>query len=176
MSSLYPSPTRPIIYGSGFLQECRMKPSAPREPHPGKSCGAIVFRGKKVLLLRSTYSHNWGSPQGRMERGENEEQTARREVFEETGLKNIRFLPGFRHVNRYTMYRAGKAIPREVIFFLAESKEGEAIISHEHDAIEWVTLEAAYARVKFRTFKSILRAAARVIHPEALPRMPDPKK
>ena len=54
-----------------------------------KSCGALVFRrasqGLEVLLLKHRAGH-WDFPKGHVEAGESEQETALREVLEESGL------------------------------------------------------------------------------------------
>ncbi|MDZ4384915.1 MAG: NUDIX domain-containing protein, partial [Candidatus Moranbacteria bacterium] len=59
-----------------------------------KSVGAVVFRkketgGKEFLLLHYPSGH-WDFPKGHIESGETEEGTLRREVEEETGLKDLK--------------------------------------------------------------------------------------
>ncbi|MFH0970666.1 MAG: NUDIX domain-containing protein [Candidatus Diapherotrites archaeon] len=147
-------PTRPV-----------KKYHRPHKPPVEKACGAIIYRGKKFLLLRPTRSRYWSAPKGRMEKGENEEQTARREVFEETGLKNIVFYPKFRRVNVYTMMREHGPIERHVIFFLGETKSGDVKLSDEHNAFEWLGFEESIHRVKFPALKAIMFAAAKTIDP-----------
>lgn len=49
------------------------------------SAGGVVFLGKKVLLLRKI-NGDWVLPKGKIEAGETPDQTAIREVFEETGI------------------------------------------------------------------------------------------
>lgn len=49
------------------------------------SSGGVVFLGKKVLLLRKI-NGDWVLPKGKIEAGETPDQTAVREVFEETGI------------------------------------------------------------------------------------------
>lgn len=49
------------------------------------SSGGVVFLGKKVLLLRKI-NGDWVLPKGKIEEGETPDQTAVREVFEETGI------------------------------------------------------------------------------------------
>jgi 8-oxo-dGTP pyrophosphatase MutT (NUDIX family) len=128
-----------------------------------KSCGAVVFRDNKFLLLRNSKSKNWGAPKGHVENEETEEETARREIFEETGLSNLRFLPGFRQINHFSLYLGGKKVSKEVVFFLAESKSGNVTLSNEHSAYEWLGFEDAIHRVKFRALKSILVNAAKTL-------------
>ena len=50
-----------------------------------KACGCIISQNNKILLIRQM-SGMWGFPKGHVEEGETEEQTAKREVKEETGL------------------------------------------------------------------------------------------
>ncbi len=53
-----------------------------------KSCGVIVYRIQiekiEFLAVKSKVNGHWGFPKGHMENHESEEQTAKREVFEET--------------------------------------------------------------------------------------------
>ena len=55
-----------------------------------KSCGAVVSRmtenGREILLIRHMNGGHWAFPKGHVEKDETEEQTARREILEETGL------------------------------------------------------------------------------------------
>ncbi len=55
-----------------------------------KSCGVIPYRWngteKEFLILLQT-NHCWSFPKGHMEMGETEQQTALRELYEETGLR-----------------------------------------------------------------------------------------
>lgn len=56
--------------------------------------GALVLEKNAVLLQRRRDGGDWGLPGGAKEPGETLEETARRELFEETGLiaKSLRFL------------------------------------------------------------------------------------
>ena len=51
-----------------------------------KSCGCIIIKDNKVLLVYEKRRNFWGFPKGHMEDGENEIETALREVKEEVGL------------------------------------------------------------------------------------------
>jgi len=50
-----------------------------------KACGGIIVKNKTALLILQQNGF-WGFPKGHVEAGESEEETAIREIFEETGL------------------------------------------------------------------------------------------
>ena len=59
------------------------------------SCGAIVFNEntEKILLVKM-HNGNWGFPKGHIEKDETKEETAIREVLEETNVR-IKIIPKF---------------------------------------------------------------------------------
>lgn len=83
-----------------------------------RSCGAVVCRrinGEiRLLLIKNSRSAHWGFPKGHMERGETPEQTARREVLEETGI-HIDIIPDFTAKSDYTIQ--GKVEKSVTIFW-----------------------------------------------------------
>ncbi len=69
-----------------------------------KSAGAIIFRKDNNIpyyLLLHYESGHWGFPKGHIEENENEEGAARREIEEETGIKNIKIIDGFKEYEKY---------------------------------------------------------------------------
>jgi ADP-ribose pyrophosphatase YjhB (NUDIX family) len=59
-------------------------------PREGTSVGAVILRGQKVLMVkrnREPYKGTWMFPAGYTEFGEHPEESLKREVKEETGLK-----------------------------------------------------------------------------------------
>lgn len=78
-----------------------------------KSCGIIVFKDKKVLMVHQI-NDIWGFPKGHVEANETEEETALREVFEETGIV-AKIIPSFREVNTYS---PRENVMKDVIFFV----------------------------------------------------------
>lgn len=84
-----------------------------------KSCGAVVVRIKQNLTLYLLVKHvkggHWGLPKGHVDPGETEEQTARREIYEETGLV-VKVVPGFL---KRVYYHPRVFVKKEVVYFLA---------------------------------------------------------
>jgi len=151
----------------------------PRE----KSAGAIIFRrednGIYYLLLRHNPSRpeqkrggHWDLPKGHIEVGESELETVKREVKEETGIGDIKIIPGFKETIKYffRQYREnvsekdrkkGKTpwVFKAVVFYLAETKTKEIKISPEHKAARWLPYSAALEQLTFKNAKNILAKA-----------------
>jgi len=86
-----------------------------------KSCGVVPvwFDGQRWrFLLIQQKSMNWGFPRGHVEEGETEEETARRELQEETGIRQVELAPGLQYDSRYSFVWGGKRISMQVSYFL----------------------------------------------------------
>ena len=100
------------------------------------SCGAVVFTRMagqiKYVIIRST--EGWyGFPKGHVEPNETEEETALREIEEETGLK-VTILPGFKTIDEHGLPDKPDVIKR-VIYFAAEYS-GQEIRRQEEELSE----------------------------------------
>ena len=86
-----------------------------------KSCGAVVFTktsdGIRYVIIRSLTGY-FGFPKGHTEKNETEEQTALREIREETGLE-VQLIPGFRYVDIYRIPQK-QGTMKQIVYFLAE--------------------------------------------------------
>ncbi|MBQ1350205.1 MAG: NUDIX domain-containing protein, partial [Ruminococcus sp.] len=109
-----------------------------------KSCGGIIFyktrQNTKILLVKNNNGRYWSFPKGHIEDGETEQQTAIREIKEETGL-DVTITPGFREISEYCPF--GK-IRKRVVFFLARAFTDNVKIQEEEiDSYIWVDLQQA---------------------------------
>ena len=121
-----------------------------------KSCGCIVINDGKVLLVRHNKGH-WDFPKGHVEPGETEEQTAKREVKEETNI-DVEINTNFRYLNNYIIEE--KQIEKDVILFIAkpislETKPQEI----EVNVVEWVDINEALEKITHTNSKNILKKA-----------------
>ena len=129
-----------------------------------KSCGVVLFNSDKVLLLRhssisSRGGGHWDFPKGHIDDGETEIQTALRELEEETGIANANVIDGFRDTITYTFSGGQERIGKEVIFFLATTKESKVILSHEHIDYSWLDFDSAFSRLTYDNARQVLRNA-----------------
>ena len=127
-----------------------------------KSSGAIVFRreGKAIgyLLLHYPTGH-WDFPKGNVEREETEKHAAVREIAEETELKDIVLLEGFKEKVDYFYRRDEETIRKSVVLFLAETRSSAVKVSSEHQGFAWLPFKEAVQRVTFGNAKSVLQKA-----------------
>jgi 8-oxo-dGTP pyrophosphatase MutT (NUDIX family) len=131
-----------------------------------KSAGAVVFRkenGIKFLLLKYKFkSEYWDFPRGNIEKGEKAEDTAKREIEEETGIKDLKFLKNFKQKVKWFYRRENKLISKEVIYFLAQTDEKEVRISEENVGYEWLSYEEALSKLK-PTSQKVLKEAMKFL-------------
>ena len=134
-----------------------------------KSVGLIIFRYNNrekevqylVLYHRGTY---WNFPKGKVDPGESEVETAKREIMEETGIANIQIIKGWRQQTQFFFKeeRAGKKelIKKDFILYLAKMPKGEEVkISSEHNGYAWLNYKIAGKYLKFKSLKEIIKEA-----------------
>ena len=126
-----------------------------------KSVGAIVFYNRKTpefLLLHYVGGH-WDLCKGHVEKGEENMDTLKREIFEETKTKKFDVIPVFREEINYSFKSGSHRVSKEVIFYLVEFKSKHIKISFEHQAFGWFSYEEALNKLTFDTAKGILKKA-----------------
>ena len=110
------------------------------------------------LLLHYSEGH-WDLAKGHTEAGESEEQTALREIAEETGITKLELVPEYRRTISYTFKRKGKNVPKEVVFFLARTYEKGVKLSSEHLDYLWLPIDDAEKKATYRNAKNLLGSA-----------------
>ena len=128
-----------------------------------KSCGIVLFNSDEFLLIQHPAKSNgdkghWDFPKGHVEGSETELETAKRELIEETGIVNFRLFDGFRHRIEYYFQKGNEMVPKEVIFFLAESNTKEVVLSSEHQNFVWLSKDLAHNKLTYTKAKEVLAA------------------
>jgi len=126
------------------------------------SAGIVLFRKEdsKILFLLLNYpSGHWDFIKGKMEKGESTHETAIRETKEETGITDITFLENFEEWIKYDFQYQGELVHKKVVFFLAETKTKQVMISHEHLDYTWMDYNTSMEKTTFDNAKTVLTRA-----------------
>ena len=126
------------------------------------SAGAVllcVTSGKNEFLLLNYPQGHWDFVKGKMEVSETPQETARREMREETGISNFQLIDGFEEYVRYNFRFKNEIIHKKVIFFLAKTNRKKISLSHEHNDYVWLGYNDALKKITFRNAKNILSKA-----------------
>ncbi len=138
-----------------------------------KSAGAIIFRIEKgeplYLLLHYPSSAKakeeyWDLAKGHIEKGEEERDTVLREIQEETGLSNVKLLPGFREEIHYWFQSGKQKISKTVVFYLVKTRQKEVAVSPEHIGFVWLPFQEAMQKLTFKNAKDVLDKAKKFLY------------
>lgn len=129
------------------------------------SAGGVVIRhtsvGAELVLGRRRRNRRhsmWSLPKGTPDGNETPEETALREVNEETGLE-VRILDTIGDIH-YRFVRGGRRIDKTVHYYLMEATGGDlADHDHEFEEVRWFELAEAESVMRFPTERDILARA-----------------
>lgn len=127
-----------------------------------KSCGALIYNPEnKEFLIVKMHNGNWGFAKGHTEHGENEKQTAIREVKEETGL-DIEIISDFKAEITYVPH---ENTLKKVSFFLGYTNgENLKIDDSEIEDYSWLNYENTLKLLTYRLQKEVLEKAKKFIN------------
>lgn len=134
------------------------------------SAGVVIVRpaiaGEWLYLLLRCYDY-WDFPKGMVEPGEEPLDAARREVEEETTIRELHFTWGEMFLETGP-YKRGSKIAR---YYLAATSQIDITLPvspelgrPEHDEYQWMTFEAAYDSLSPRV-QRVLQWASRILPP-----------
>jgi bis(5'-nucleosidyl)-tetraphosphatase len=130
-----------------------------------KSCGAVVYLKDsevKYLLLHYEAGH-WDFVKGNVEPNETEQETVIRELREETGITDAKFIEAFKEKIDYFYRRQGTTIHKEVIFYLMETHTETVKISYEHVGYIWLNYQQAMEKLTFKNARDVLQKAHKLM-------------
>jgi 8-oxo-dGTP pyrophosphatase MutT (NUDIX family) len=123
-----------------------------------RAAGGIVWRAgqggvPEVLVVHRPKYSDWSFPKGKREEGETDEETALREVEEETGLTCHLGpeLPSTSYIDR-------KGRAKAVRYFVMTVIDGDFTPSDEVDEVRWLRLPAARALLTYDRDREVLDA------------------
>jgi 8-oxo-dGTP pyrophosphatase MutT (NUDIX family) len=127
------------------------------------SAGGVAFRhgpyGIEVVLVGRHAPERWVLPKGTPNRGESIDQTAVREVAEETGIQ-VRLIRPL-HDIQYWFVMRGVRHYKTVHFYLMEAVGGDTSLhDHEYDEAAWFPIAEAERRLAFANERLVVSKAA----------------
>lgn len=124
-------------------------------------CGVIPLQKKGqawwVFLIQHRAGGYWSFPKGHVENGESYQETASRELHEETALKVKAWLEAPILQERYVFERGQDKIDKTVYYFLAEVEGNACCASPELLEGKWVMASEAEAAATFPEAKTLCR-------------------
>jgi 8-oxo-dGTP pyrophosphatase MutT (NUDIX family) len=129
------------------------------------SAGGLVIRavgGQPEIVVgrrkRERDGYVWSLPKGTPEEGETREETALREVREESGLE-VRILSYFDAIS-YSFVRTGERIEKTVHYYIMEAIGGSfEQYDKEFDELRWVRMDEAVRLLDFQTESGLVQRA-----------------
>jgi 8-oxo-dGTP pyrophosphatase MutT (NUDIX family) len=129
-----------------------------------RAAGGIVHRRSadgepEVLLVHRPRYDDWSLPKGKTDPGERDEETALREVEEETGLRCQLGAPA-----GHTRYRDSKGRDKIVYYWLMEPPpdhgNGASFVPNDEvDELRWYTVPEATRRLSYSHDRKLLETA-----------------
>ncbi len=135
------------------------------------SAGGVVYRKNndslEILVAQHSYHHGWVFPKGLIGdkehiKGEKKEDTAIREVEEETGVK-AKIIKPLEKVTYWYKFE-GETIKKTVYYFVMEYVGGD-ITKHdmEMENVEFISADKVLERITYKSDKKVFEKALPII-------------
>ena len=138
---------------------------------PRIAAGGVVERvtpdGIQLVIVRRTQYGDWVLPKGTPDDGETLEETALREVKEETGCEAR--IVGDAYTIEYNIRRARKVVTFYRMAFVAD---GFQVDPWEIERVMWVSPSEAVDRLSYDTERAVVRRAYPDVSSSQTPRFP----
>ena len=123
------------------------------------SCGVVLVNLGSILLLQYPQGH-WDLPKGHVEKDDdNNYETAKRELKEETGISELSFIENFEYRTEYQFKNKGKRKSKQVYWYIATTEEISINLSKEHHNYVWLDWELAIEQATHTETKELIKTA-----------------
>jgi len=141
----------------------KKKPKAPTKAVKEYTAGGMVYRyrrGQLQILMIQDHLKRWTIPKGHVEEGESLQQTAIREVGEETGLRRVKIRDKLDKIH-FFYRRDGKLILMTTYVFLMEAVGRSDKVYPEVDEwiidAKWFSAEDALKLIEYKDTEKLFR-------------------
>lgn len=145
----------------GFRKFVRRRPAISevvREPTAG---GVVWRRSAKTnqveILLIQDAKNRWTIPKGHIEEGESAKETAKREIGEETGLKDVEVMNWLGKIN-FRYRRANSLVLMTTEIFLVKAVKNSDAIKPEDwmNGIQWFPANEALDKIEYEDIGKLM--------------------
>lgn len=133
------------------------------------SAGGVVYRVREakpeVILVARPANNLWALPKGTPERGESVEETALREVTEETGL-TVEILEHLADISyTFRLHEDRVRVDKVVHHFLMRAIGGDVTLhDHEYDLVAWFGVQEALRLMTYENERTVVERAGVRLH------------
>lgn len=117
----------------------------------------------EVFLVLHFNGYHWGFPKGKADGKETSLETARRELYEETGLQVEKLLVEDPISEHYTFKRNNLMVDKKVDYYLALCSGELNLQTEEIRDGKWLSLDSAYELLTFSEAKELLKKSQQLI-------------
>ena len=134
-----------------------------------KSYGVIpIFKDKNsfnILLVKNSKGGHWGLPKGTPEKDEKPIDTAKRELFEETGIKDIEIKSEPTLEEKYDFEQNGSAYSKTNTYYLGfVNKMTEGNQLDQIDELKWVKINKAQNTLTHQSAIDVVNKLAKLLN------------
>lgn len=127
-----------------------------------QSAGGIVVGPDGKVVIVNQNGDSWSLPKGHIEQGETEEEAARREIYEETGLNEFEIIKKLGSYERPTIGKGGIGEDKEhikrITLFLCRTNQTELNpIDPDNPEAAWLLPEEVVAKLHHQKDKEMYR-------------------
>ena len=122
-----------------------------------KSAGGVVLNiNKEVLIVNQNYD-SWSLPKGHIDPGETAFEAAKREIYEESGIKDLKYIKDLGHYERYRIALDGSddnGELKKIYLYLFTTKQMELKpIDPMNPEARWGSVDEVYNLLTHQTDK-----------------------
>ena len=113
-----------------------------------RSAGGVVIGYKDNIVIVNQNNDSWSLPKGRLDKGEGLVEAAKREIYEETGIKHVVILKELGTYSRPTIGIGGvgedTSRMKKMTFFLCKTRQTKlSPIDPDNPVAKWVSIDEA---------------------------------
>lgn len=162
-----PDPIKPLREGADRAKRFFRRPAI-QEVLREQTAGGVIFRktakGEVQILMIQDAKDRWTIPKGHVEEGEKPDQTAKREIMEETGLREVDVHKWLGKVNfRYRREQSLVLITMHVYLVEAKGNTNKLVKEDWMNGIKWFPALEALDEIEYEDIGKLFLLALKRI-------------